>query len=175
MATQSEGTGRVREYLLSQGEKYSFRDLWVRVTQARLELLKAIDGVTDEEASFRPDDVEWSILEVLDHLLASSAHVVGLVEALANGRERSPGPVEAPPNGTESTLDEMRGLLLKDSVAWAALPERLPEPPSFEVLARHPAFGRLHARAWYLFQRIHDLDHTDQIRKNREAPGYPSG
>ena len=161
--------------MLSQGEKYSFRELWVRVTQARLELLKAVEGVNGEQASFRPDETEWSILEVLDHLLTSSGRVATLVEALANRRARPAGQVESPPEGTGLTIDEIRDVLLKDSVAWGALTERLPEPPSFDVQARHPAFGRLHARAWYLFQRVHDLDHANQIEKNKQASGYPPG
>ena len=174
MATQPEDTEQVRDYLLSQGEKYSFRELWVRVTQARLELLNAIEGVTGEQARFRPGETEWNILEVLDHLVTSSGRVAILLEALANGRSRAPEPVEAPPRGDALAIGEMRDLLLRDSVAWGALTERLPEPPSFEVQAPHPAFGNLHARAWYLFQRVHDLDHARQIEKNKQAPGYLS-
>ena len=112
MATQSDGTERVRNYLLSQGEKYSFLELWVRVTQARLELLKAIEGVTGEQASFRPEKAEWSILEVVDHLVTSSGRVASLVEALANRRARAPGEVESPPDSSGLAIDEMRDLLL---------------------------------------------------------------
>lgn len=173
MATQSDDTDRVRNYLLSQGEKYSFMELWVRGTQARLELLKAVDGLTGEQASFRPDETDWSILDVLDHLVTSSGRVAGLVETLANGRDRAAEPVEAPPEGAVLTIDEARERLLRDSVAWGALTERLPEPPSFQAQSGHAAFGRLHARAWYLFQRVHDLDHARQVEKNKQAPGYP--
>ena len=174
MATQSDDTDRVRNYLLSQGEKYSFPELWVRATQARLALIKAIEGVNGEQASFRPDATEWSILEVLDHLVTNSARVASLVECLANRRARAAEPVESPPEGPLLTIEEARDVLLRDSVAWGALTDRLPELPSFEVRTRHPAFGRLHARAWYLFQRVHDLDHAQQIEKNKQAQGYPS-
>ncbi|HAC19153.1 MAG TPA: hypothetical protein DCF78_11340, partial [Dehalococcoidia bacterium] len=47
--------------------------------------------------------------------------------------------------------------------------------PSLEIEARHTFFGQLHARAWYLFQRVHDLDHAQQIDKNKRDAGYPEG
>jgi hypothetical protein len=34
-------------------------------------------------------------------------------------------------------------------------------------------FGPLNAREWFLFQRLHDVDHAAQIRAVREADGYP--
>ncbi|MCH7801641.1 MAG: hypothetical protein IIC24_08905, partial [Chloroflexi bacterium] len=82
---------------------------------------------------------------------------------------------EPPREGTDLTIAEMRDLLLKDSVAWGALTDRLPEPPSFEIEAPHVFFGDLHSRAWYLFQRVHDLDHAQQIEKNKQDSGYPGG
>jgi hypothetical protein len=35
-------------------------------------------------------------------------------------------------------------------------------------------FGALHARAWHLFQRIHDQDHTSHIGQVKAAAGYPA-
>jgi hypothetical protein len=35
-------------------------------------------------------------------------------------------------------------------------------------------FGPLHCKAWYLFQRVHDIDHANQINAVKEAPGYPA-
>ena len=34
-------------------------------------------------------------------------------------------------------------------------------------------FGELHARAWFLFQRTHDLDHVGQIEAIKAADGFP--
>ena len=34
-------------------------------------------------------------------------------------------------------------------------------------------FGDLHARAWHLFQRVHDLDHMNQIAAVKQDDGYP--
>lgn len=175
MTTDTNETDRVRQYLRTQGEKYPFQELWMRVVKARMQLLDSLDGVSDDQAAFKIDENEWSILEVLTHVLTSSANVAKLVEALANGQPRPADDIEPPREGTDRTITEMRDLLLKDSVAWGALTDRLPEPPSFEVEARHPFFRQLHSRAWYLFQRVHDLDHAQQIAKNKQAVAYPGG
>ena len=173
MTTQSNETDRVRQYLRAQGERHPFRELWVRAVKARLQLLDSLDGVTDEQAAFKINEDEWSILEVLKHVLTSSGNVAKLVESLANGQSRPSDDIEPPRESTDLSLAEMRDLLLKDSIAWSALTDRLPEPPSFEIEAKHTFFGNLHARAWYLFQRVHDLDHAQQIDKNKQDAGYP--
>lgn len=173
MANQNNETDRVRHYLRSQGEKYPFTELWLRMAKARLQLLDTLEGVSDEQAAFKIDENEWSILEVLNHVVTSSGRVADLIEELANGRPRPSRDVEPPRETPDSTISEMRSLLLEDSLAWAALTQRLPEPPSFEE-ADHPFFGGLHSRAWYLFQRVHDLDHAQQIVKNQQAAGYPT-
>lgn len=173
MTTQNIETDRVRQYLRTQGERYPFRELWVRVVKARLQLLDSLDGLNDEQAAFKIDENEWSILEVLKHVLTSSGNVAKLVDALANGQSRPSDDIEPPREATDLTIREMRDLLLKDSVAWGALTDRLPEPPSFDIEASHAFFGDLHSRAWYLFQRVHDLDHAQQIEKNKQAAGYP--
>jgi hypothetical protein len=54
---------RMRQYYQSQGERYSFAELWPRVSKARLELLDAFDGVTEDHANWAPGDGNWSIKE----------------------------------------------------------------------------------------------------------------
>ncbi|HJO81084.1 MAG TPA: hypothetical protein QF520_01585, partial [SAR202 cluster bacterium] len=85
MTTQRGESERVRGYLLSQGERYTFAELWVRFVKARVDLIDAATGVTDEQAAFKFDPEEWSIQEVLSHVVTVSGRVSRLVEALANG------------------------------------------------------------------------------------------
>ncbi|MDP6663051.1 MAG: DinB family protein [SAR202 cluster bacterium] len=174
MTTAQGEAERVRGYLLSQGERYTFAELWVRFVKARLDLIDAAAGVSDEQAAFKPDPDEWSILEVLSHVVTVSGRVSRLVETLANGGTRSADDVEDQQDHEVETIDRLRTRLLADSIAWSAMTERLPEPPSFDATSNHFAFGELHARAWYLFQRVHDMDHIGQIGKNKQTPGYPS-
>ena len=173
MTTQRGESKRVRGYLLSQGERYTFAELWVRFVKARVDLIDAATGITDEQAAFKFDPEEGSIQEVLSHVVTVSGRVSRLVEALANGGTRSAADVEDQQDHEIETIATLRARLLSDSIEWSAMTERLPEPPSFDATSSHFAFGELHARAWYLFQRVHDLDHIGQIDKNKAEPGYP--
>jgi hypothetical protein len=165
---------RIRDYLLAQGQKYTWLELWPRVTGARLDFLDAIKDVTTEQAAFQPNPDDWSIAEITHHFLQTSRGVARSVELLANGQ--APGSTDHEPPRATPTLawTDLQTALAEDSVALAALVTGLPEPPSFEQTSDHMFFGPLHGRAWYLFQRVHDVDHTNQVLANKEAPGYPA-
>ncbi len=144
---------------------------------ARLELLDTLDGVTDEQAAFKPSPDDWSIREVALHILRGSRGTRGLVERLSAGETPATGGgrvFEPPKEETEAPIASLREELLRDGVAWCVATEQLPPRPALEPTAPHPMFGELHARAWYLFERVHDLDHANQIKAVKAAPGYPA-
>ena len=68
-----------RARLIGESTDRDWYDLWPRVTSARAELLRALEGVTDETAAERPGDREgeaaWSIAEVVRHALMYSRNV----------------------------------------------------------------------------------------------------
>ena len=173
MTTQADEFQRVRSYLQAQGERHTFSELWSRMIRARVSVMDAVEGVTQEQADFRPDPDEWTIAEVLHHLLTSSAMVAETVEALSRGEPINPGRIDPPREETTQAIGELTSDLREDSIAWTTLTQRLPDAPPTEPTAPHSMFGELHARAWYLFQRVHDLDHGGQIAKNKQAEGYP--
>jgi len=170
----TEEQQRVRGYLRTQGEKYSWYELWRRLIGARLALLDSLDGVTDEQAAFVPAEGEWSIDEVAQHVVKGARNNAALVERLAKAQQPDSTEVEPARAPAEMSISELREELLKNAVDFASLPARLPEPPSFELEAPHVFFGDLHCKAWYLFQRVHDVDHTGQINAAKAAPGYPA-
>ena len=165
---------RVRDYLLAQGQKYTWLELWPRVMGARLEFLDAIKDVSAEQASFQPSPDDWSIAEIAHHFLQTSRGVARSVELLANGQ--TPDRTDHEPPRTAPTLawTDLQTAIAEDSVTLAALITGLPEPPSFEQTSDHMFFGPLHGRAWYLFQRVHDVDHTNQVLANKQATDYPT-
>ncbi|MBM3140202.1 MAG: DinB family protein [Chloroflexi bacterium] len=170
---QQEEIDRVRGYLLSQGEKRSYVELWPRAVAARLQVLDALEGVTEEQASYVPAPGEWSIREVALHVLNGSRRTQQVVAVLAAGKPATSENVDPPREATDLSIEELRRQLLRDSVDWSVLTDRLPEKPSFDAMARHQFFGELHSRAWYLFQRVHDIDHANQIAAVKQASGYP--
>ena len=167
-------SARVSSYLLAQGEKHNWLELWPRVVKGRLDFLDAIAGVSQEQAEFHPDSGDWSIAEVAQHVLTSSQAVAGLIEALVDGR---PGPsVDRADRARElasASLAELRRELLRESIAFSAIGARFPDDASLEPTAPHPFFGELHCRAWFLFQRVHDQDHARQVHAITQAAGYP--
>ena len=173
MTTQDDEARRVRSYLLTQGEKYAFTEMWPRLMAARLQVIAAAQNVNQEQADFTFAPDEWSVAEVLHHVITSSTRVAEVVESLAAGIEPPSRAIDPPRESTSLSIVELRERLTKDALAWCALTKRLPTSPNLEVTAPHPFFGQLHAGGFYLFQRVHDLDHVDQINKNKNASGYP--
>lgn len=166
---------RMRGYYVSQGERYSFAELWPRAMKARLQLLDSLEGVSDEQAAFKLGADDWSIKEAALHVLNGSRSNRRLVIALSSGQSGDASNIDPPKRTTEATVDELRAQLRDDGIDWSAAFPTLPERPPLEPTAKHSMFGQLHARAWYLFQRTHDIDHANQIEENKNAAGYPGG
>lgn len=164
---------RMHGYYVSQGERYTFSELWPRAAKARLELLDALERVDDAEAEWSASAEDWSIKEVAHHILNSSRNTRRLVRALSAGETGDSSSIDPPRQTTAASMDTLRTELREDGIDWAAVTQELPPTPPLEPTAPHSMFGELHARAWYLFQRTHDLDHKGQIEEVKAAPGYP--
>jgi len=166
---------RMRQYYLSQGERYSFEEIWPRAVKARLELLDALDAVSEAHAGWAPGAGDWSIKEVAVHLLNSSRNTRRLVQTLSAGMPGDSSGVDVPHETTEASLKSLADQIRADGIEWSAAILDLPPRPPLEPTAPHSMFGELHARAWYLFQRTHDQDHRGQIEAVKATPGYPGG
>ncbi len=166
---------QVRGYLLAQTRDATWLGLWPRVLQTRLELLEALRGVTPEQARFRPATGEWSILDVASHLREYSTSVRAAIEALVQGRQPDTVPVLSvlTPPGDDVRLEAVRDDLIRDAIALSTLVAMLDDGAPLDATVDHDWFGALHAKAWFLFQRVHDMDHTRQVTAIKAAEGYP--
>jgi len=164
---------RIRNYLINQGSKYSFRELWKRMIKARLQLIEEVDNITQTQADFAYDSEEWTISEVSHHVVLSTERVAKVVEALSKGENPDVSGVEPSRIGTDSGIETLRDKILRGAVRWSSMTENLPDNPDLSFTAKHDFFGELDARAWYLFQRVHDLDHLNQIKSVKEQKDYP--
>jgi uncharacterized damage-inducible protein DinB len=164
---------RMHSYYVSQGERYTFSELWLRGVQARLELLQSLDKVGDSEAEWSPSAEDWSIKEIAHHILGSSRSTLRLVQALSAGESGDSSATDPPRETTDVSMDQLREELRDDGIEWSAVTRELTPTPPLEPTAPHSWFGELHARAWYLFQRTHDLDHKGQVESVKAAAGYP--
>jgi len=171
-----EVVDRVRARLL-EGAATGFPGLVPSVQEAREALLAEVEGLSDGQARFKPatsgGEAGWSVLEVMRHVLVDEVDLGGQVLALAAG-EPTPGSVIGRLGGMESAslgevVDALRAARARliDAVQAMAGSERL------DVTAPHPWFGDLNCRAWFLFQRIHDSDHTRQVQAIKDHPDFP--
>ena len=166
----TEEQQNVHNYLQGQGEKYTWLELWPRVMRPRLDLVAAIDGITADQAAAKTSADDWTILEGLRHEIGVTRATLHNVERLS-GVTVSDLADEADP--AELSFEELRDELMRNGTQFGTLAAALPEDAPLEPTARHGNFGDLHCRAWYIFQRIHDVDHVTQFRSIRDADDFP--
>ena len=139
-------------------------DLWPQVIERRAAFLRAID-VTEEQARRHPEGKpeEWCILQVAQHVLGWTRNVAEVIEAAAGGHPEPKHPRGYIPPGLPETIAEVREALIRASIAFATLPERMPAEPNADVTVAHEVYGDLNYRGWFARCAAHDLDHTGQV------------
>lgn len=160
---------RVVSYITHQGAKEpgAIRDV---IQKGHDQLLSLIDGLSEEQARFKPGADDWSVFELLRHVVQSKRGVAGVCAALARG--------ETPPSfeGDSvalTSLAEARSALDAAHEELLAFVDALSPEANVETRYEHPFFGPLNCREWAAFQRVHDADHTQQIEQIKSAPGFP--
>src|SRR5580704_16415909 len=70
-------SGNIGSEMITDTERQRAVDLLIRSRQA---LLDAVDGITEQQARWKPGPERWSILEYVEHLAVSDDALVALVE-----------------------------------------------------------------------------------------------
>jgi len=163
---------RLVSYLAHQASK-DVPVLVELVEEQRARLLGLLDGVSEEQAAFRPAPDQWSIADVLRHVIAAEEGVARIVESLARGTvpdgQRALGsqiPDEGQP--LPSLVERLRAAR-RDLVARV---RGWPASPDLAATFEHPFFGPLNCKGWLAFQRLHDADHILQLEQIKAAEGY---
>ena len=151
------------------------------VEEGHAALLRAIEGLSDEQSKFKPGPDEWSVLELMAHVVTAK-QIVGVLSAgLAEGT-LPPGfgsPLEAAAAQDGVTVSRFETLEAARAAADSAHTVLLnfvrsaDGPVNVDMTFRHFVFGALNCREWAVFQRLHDDDHRPQINAIRAAPGFP--
>jgi len=167
---------------LRDGGTKSAAEIEALVEAGHEALLRAIDGMSDAQSKFKPAPDEWSVLELMAHVVTAKQIVGVLCAAMAQG-QLPPGfgpPLEvaAAQDGVTvaqfETMEQARAAAGDAHAALLKFVRSADGPVNVEMTFRHFVFGAYNCREWAIFQRLHDDDHRPQIDKIRATPGFPA-
>lgn len=145
-------------------------------------LLVALAGLSETQAAYKPSNDDWSILQLMDHVVTTKQVVVALCRNLGDGHwPPGIGPEFQEQNAQDGvTISRFATLVGARSGADAAHADLVgfirgvDASTDVEVRFSHFLFGALNSREWAVFQRIHDVDHTPHIGQIKASPGFPA-
>ena len=163
-AAESE---RIRGYLIGQAAKLTIPELVEKVRTDSAALKAAGESVPGNQFDARPAEGEWSAAEVWTHVLEMSEHGARSIAGIIEGGR-------LPERAADVISGETRTALRDSGAYWEAylairepLYERVLQAKGDEhldVKMTHPWFGEFSWREWFLFMRVHDLDHMRQLQ-----------
>ena len=174
-------------YLKERGTDAPVGQIRERVADVFATVDTLLESVSKAQAGKRPGEGEWSVHEVVDHLVETHPRALEEMRALMAGRH---SPVSPIPAGLQSAdpmargWDDLRGSLrrLHREVldVLAAAPDRLTDvrAPIIMVINVRAADGTVTPLHWTehcdwkacaVIFRLHEMDHLTQIRKALRA------
>ena len=149
----------------------SLADLAALMERTGADCGRCLEGVSEAQASFS-DGEEWSMKEVVGHMLVASLSINREIANLVEGRPVSqPGRVGLTAGG-DRPIEELRQALADLWAETGRLVASLPEGGNLERTWDHPWFGPLNFKEWIAFQRLHAMDHLLQMERLKEHPDY---
>lgn len=158
------------------------------------EMLRAIDGLTDQQWTFKPAPERWSIGEVVEHIVLADALLFDTAVKALDGRmdeawnatlAKSDVLRKALPNRSRR-VDAPAAIKPQQAMTRAALVSRFKEQrakalafaretdkPLKAHTAQNPFFGSLNAHQWLLYIPLHHVRHNQQIAEVKASSGYP--
>jgi hypothetical protein len=145
------------------------------VREAFSKLGSALESLSDEQATWKPEEAEWSAAQVGDHVALATGVMCNVTGLLAKGQAVTDADWDPPP--------QFRG----DAADVASVKKRLGELPAFtdrlfedgvktdrlDETANNSLLGDMNWREWFYFLGVHANDHIGQIEKLRAEPGFP--
>lgn len=179
------------EMRMTEAERTEVIELLLKSEQ---EMLQAIDGLTDQQWTFKPAPERWSVGEVVEHIVLADALLFDtavkaldarldegwnatlaktdvLRKALPNRSRRVDAPAAIKPQQamTRAALVSR----FKEQRAKALAFVRETDKPLKAHTAPNPFFGSLNAHQWLLYIPLHHVRHNQQIAEVKASSGYP--
>ena len=167
MTMPASESDRIRSYIVAQAAKLTIPELVEKVRTDSSALQEAGESVPAARFRERPGEGEWSAAEVWTHVLEMSEHGAAAITGILDTGVR-------PARARDVISGETRAGLDTSTAYWDAylavrnpLYERVTKANGTEhldVKINHPMFGDFSWREWFLFMRVHDLDHMRQLQ-----------
>jgi len=179
---------KAREYMHEKGTRLPAAEIRERVAAAFSAVEAALDGLGEAEARQRALGGEWTIQEVVDHLVET--HRPSLVELrdLLENRRPMGGPIPASLQSADpmarsygDLLGDLKALHVDVLRVLSAAPDRLTDAraPIVMVVNAREADGRqvvvdwIEELDWKAYAvvafRLHEIDHLNQVKKTLKA------
>jgi hypothetical protein len=113
-------------------------------------------------------------MEVLRHVVFEEEDVARRILELAAGHPSAGTEIGRLRSREDATLGTLRHDLGEVRRNLFVLIEGIAGSERLDATSPHPWFGELNCRAWFLFQRVHDGDHTRQIQAIKASPAFPA-
>lgn len=179
---------KAREYLLEKGTLLPAAHIHERVAAAFGALERLLDGVSDGEARQRAIPGEWTIQEVVDHLVETHRPSVGELRELLDNRRPLAGPVPASLQSADPMGRPYQQLVSELKALHADILRTLSTAPDQLTEARAPLVMVINATSpdgpgvplhwieeldWKAYAvtafRLHEVDHLNQAKKVLKA------
>lgn len=139
---------------------------------------RTLEGMREAQADFAPGS-EWPAKQVVTHFLdvtnGINEQITKLTDGTLTSLEVDEGELEAAgKTPAPEAVAEMQDRLTATFREIVTLTRSLEGNTRLEQKFPHPAFGQLNITEWIAFQRLHSMDHMNQIEKNKADAGYPS-
>jgi len=177
---------------------HTIADIMAVNEQAQARFIAAISNLTEEQANFRPDQNQWTIAEIVEHVSIVNDGFLRLTHKLLKEAESAARPAKADLNLGHTSLDEngrqrgpfqapervrpKGGVSVEDSLAklrvtlagFSEIQSRLEGVDLSEQTFPHPALGPLNAYQWMVLLSEHEDRHRGQIERLKAADGFPA-
>lgn len=178
---------KAKAYLLEKGTQSPVAQIRERVADAFAALDGLLDGVTESQARRAPGAGEWSVLDILDHLVETHPLALEEMRALLENRHSPVSPIPAglqsadpAARGWEDLRGELRRLHAEVLDVLAKAPDRMTavRAPIIMVINTRQPDGTVAAMQWVeecdwkacaIIFRLHELDHLGQARRTLRA------
>ena len=177
---------------------HTIADILTANERAQAQFIAAVSNLTEAQSNFRPDENQWTIAEIVEHVSIVNDGFLRLTHKLLKEAESAPRPSKADLNLGHTSLDEngqqhlgpfqapdrvrpQGGARIDDSLAkmgvtLAGLMEiqsRLEAVDLSEQMFPHPFLGPINAYQWLVLLGEHEDRHRGQIDRLKATAGFP--